>query len=188
MCVIHHHGMATCQLVSFNFWNKFCLIYNNNKMCVSVKMQLLERVQNVTTPKKEWSLQEREEGDFAFRAARFPMKTPMTPPSQRDLPPSWSTQSGCSTPEEVEQLEGKDTHCNSMSLSRLSSDKPAIVTSSHPGSPYIWPACWYFVLLHHSWVHPHMLVCDVLVTGANVLVPIAPICWLAAPDAFAVSW
>ena len=36
----------------------------------------------------------------------------------------------------------------SLSLSRSSSDEPSIVASSHPGSPYIWPVHWYFVLLH----------------------------------------
>ena len=35
-------------------------------------------------------------------------------------------------------------------LSRSSSDEPSIVASSHPGSPYIQPAHWCFVLLRLS--------------------------------------
>ena len=74
--------------------------------------------------------------------------------------------------------------CHLSHLSRSSSDEPSIVGSSHPGSPYIWPAPLCFALLRLSWVHPHMLMFDLLETGAHVLVPTEPVCWLAAPGVF----
>lgn len=50
------------------------------------------------------------------------------------------------------------------------------------GSPYISPGHWYFLLLYPHWEHPRLSGWDVHDSDARVLVPIAPVCWLAVDD------
>lgn len=55
-----------------------------------------------------------------------------------------------------------------------------VIPIRHPYDQFIW----YSEPLHPPWVRPRKSVWGALVTDAHMSVPKAPICWLAALDAF----